>query len=243
MFGGGRISNKMISQSHSAQKRLKPLLAAAPQEIMVHEIYASIQGESTWAGVPCTFIRTTACHLRCSYCDTPHAFTHGKPLSVAAILEEVAQCDLAMVEITGGEPLLQLSVLPLMQALCDRGYRVLLETSGSLDIRSVDPRVHRIVDFKAPSSREVGANLYSNIAALTARDEVKLVLGDADDYAWATELISSNGLHERCSVLLSTVFGKLSPRHLAEWIVRDRLPVRLQLQMHKYIWEPDARGV
>jgi len=225
------------------EARLRPLGQATEDTLMVHEIYASIQGESTWAGEPCTFIRTTACHLRCTYCDTPHAFTEGKAVSTDEILQAVQTLGIPTVEITGGEPLLQPGVPPLCKRLCDEGFRVLLETSGSLDIRTVDPRVIRIVDFKTPGSGEEGANLYGNIEALTPHDEVKLVLCGEEDYRWAVNLLRTHDLAKRCTVLLGPVFGRLAPSELAAWIVRDRIPVRMQIQMHKSIWAPEARGV
>ncbi len=232
-----------LTPDQQYQKRLRPLAQVPLDSLMVHEIYASVQGESTYAGLPCTFIRTTACHLRCSYCDTPHAFTQGGPMTVDAIMARVRDIGIPLVELTGGEPLLQANTFPLMQQLCDAGYTVLLETSGSLDIHPVDPRVIRIMDLKTPSSGEVDANLYSNIDALTPRDEVKFVLGDHQDYLWAKDVIARYDLAQRCTILMGTVHGALAPAELVDWIVRDRLPVRFQLQMHKVIWDPNARGV
>ncbi len=224
-------------------RRLKPLENAPPDGLMVHEIYASVQGESTYAGLPCTFIRTTACHLRCTYCDTPHAFTQGGPWSVDAVLAEVRRLGISLVEITGGEPLLQPNVLPLMRRLCDEGFEVLLETSGACDISEVDPRVIRIMDLKTPTSGECEANLWANLAHLTPKDEVKFVVGDRDDYQWCRGVIAEHQLDTKATLLMGTVFGRLKPSELVEWIVQDKLAVRMQLQMHKYIWEPDLRGV
>jgi len=232
-----------LSEAGILNRRLRPLQGAPEGSVVLHEIYASIQGESSYAGLPCTFIRTTACHLRCNYCDTPHAFTQGEPWTLQAIHRSVRRLGHNLVEITGGEPLLQNSVLPLMSQLCDAGHRVLLETSGSLDISSVDPRVVRIVDFKTPSSGELSANRYENIEVLTNTDEVKLVLGDRADYEWARDLIAKHKLNEKCTVLLGTIFGELENSRLAQWIVEDQLPVRMQIQMHKAIWHPQARGV
>ena len=223
--------------------RLLPLQRAPATGLLLHEIFASIQGESTYAGRPCTFIRTTACNLRCSYCDTRHAFTEGEPWQLPAVLARVEALGLPLVEITGGEPLLQPLVLPLMVQLCERGYEVLLETSGSLDVGEVDPRVIKIMDLKAPSSREVGANRMANLDLLTPRDEVKFVLGDRTDYVWARELTKDWDLSARCTVLMGTVHGVLSNAELAAWIVADRLPVRMQVQMHKVIWDAERRGV
>ncbi len=224
-------------------KRLRPLAGLAPDTLLVHEIYASVQGESTHVGQPCVFVRTTACNLRCRYCDTPHAFVEGTPWRLEDIEAEVARFGLPLVEVTGGEPLLQPLALVLMRRLCDLGYEVLLETGGSLDIGEVDPRVVRIVDFKAPSSGELAANRYANIALLRPCDEVKLVVGDRADYEWARTLIAEHRLSERCSVLVGPVFGAVAPRELVEWILEDKLPVRFQLQLHKHIWDPATRGV
>ncbi len=224
-------------------KRLRPLAGAAPDSLVLHEIYASVQGESTYAGLPCVFVRTTACNLRCRWCDTPHAFQEGRAYTLPEVLAEVEKHGLRLVELTGGEPLLQPMSLVLMRELCDRGYTVLLETSGSIDVRPVDPRVVKIVDLKAPGSGEEARNLYDNLGWLTPRDEVKVVLADRADYEWAKAQLERFSLAERGPILLSTVFGKLDPRDLARWIVEDRLPVRLQLQQHKYIWDPKARGV
>jgi 7-carboxy-7-deazaguanine synthase len=225
------------------EKRLRPLVGAPEGSLVLHEIYASIQGESTYAGLPCTFVRTTACHLRCRWCDTPHAFTEGRPWSMTEILREVERLGLPLVEITGGEPLLQPKVLDLMRQLCDRGYQVLLETSGALDVRPVDARVVKIVDLKAPGSGEEGSNLYENMQHLSSRDEVKIVLADRADYEWAKAQMVRFGLTSRATVLFSTVFGRLEPKTLATWIVEDKLPVRFQLQQHKYVWDPKTRGV
>ncbi len=224
-------------------KRLAPLERMPPDGLLIHEIYASIQGESSYAGRPCTFVRTTACNLRCRYCDTTHAFFEGTPMSLGDVVASVEKHGLPLVEVTGGEPLLQPRVLPLMSTLCDRGYSVLLETSGALDVRPVDPRVVKIVDLKSPWSGEEPSNRYANVEALGPRDEVKLVLADRADYEWAVARIRELRLAERCTVLVSPVFGRLAPRDLAEWVVADRLPVRMQIQMHKVIWDPKARGV
>ena len=212
--------------------------------LLIHEIYASIQGESTWAGLPCTFVRTSACNLRCRWCDTPQAFTGGQRMTLADVLQAALATGTPLVELTGGEPLLQQGVLPLMSALADAGRTVLLETSGERDISAVDPRVHRIMDLKAPGSGEHTRNRWENIAHLTPRDEVKFVLADRADYEWARDVVREHALAERVGdVLMSCVFGELSPRDLVAWTLEDALPVRVQLQMHKYIWAPDATGV
>jgi 7-carboxy-7-deazaguanine synthase len=226
-----------------ADKRLKSLDGGTADTLVVHEIYASVQGESTYAGLPCTFVRTTACNLRCRYCDTPHAFVEGGPMSLDAVMKRVEELGIKLVELTGGEPLLQEASFTLMKRLCDAGYTVLLETSGSVDIREVDPRVRRIVDFKTPYSGEEEHNLYDLIDALRPHDEVKLVLADRDDYEWAKKLLSVYAIAEQCSVLVGCVWGKLDPKDLVAWILEDKMPVRMQIQMHKVIWDPAKRGV
>ncbi len=212
--------------------------------LKINEIYESIQGESTWAGLRCVFVRLTACDLRCTYCDTEYAFFEGKKRLVSEILDEVLAGGTPLVEITGGEPLLQKNVLPLMTALCDAGRTVLIETSGAHDISKIDPRVHRIMDLKTPGSGECARNLWSNIAQLEKRDEVKFVIGSREDYEWSRDRVREHDLVARCgTVLFSPIFGRIEPREIVEWIIADQLPVRFQLQMHKFIWEPRARGV
>jgi len=212
--------------------------------LQVHEIYASIQGESTFAGIPCTFIRLTGCNLRCSWCDTPQAFHGGEGLGRDEVLTRALEFGTPLVELTGGEPLLQAGALPLMSELCDAGRVVLVETSGERDISGVDPRVHRIVDLKAPGSGECERNRTDNIPLLTKKDEIKIVLADRADYEWARDIIREHDLSRRVNaVLLSCVFGQQEPREVVDWILEDGLPARLQLQMHKYIWDPDAAGV
>jgi len=212
--------------------------------LTINEIYHSIQGESTWVGRPCVFVRLTFCNLRCNYCDTEYAFYEGKKRALDEILEAVATFGCPLVEITGGEPLLQKNVLPLMTMLCDSRYTVLLETSGAHDVSKVDPRVYRIMDLKTPGSGEVGKNLWTNIDHLTLRDEVKFVMGTREDYEWACEKVRRYGLASRChAVLFSPIFGRIDPRQIVEWILEDKLNVRFQLQMHKFIWSPAQRGV
>ena len=212
--------------------------------LTVNEIYHSIQGESTWAGEPCVFVRLTFCDLRCSYCDTEYAFYEGKKQTLSEIVSAVESFECRLVEITGGEPLLQKNVLPLMAMLCDSGHTVLLETSGAHDISLVDSRVHRIMDFKTPGSGEVERNLFANIEQLTERDEVKFVIGSRDDYEWSREQLHRFDLAARVrAVLFSPIFGRIEPRQIVDWIVEDKLPVRFQLQMHKFIWPPTQRGV
>jgi 7-carboxy-7-deazaguanine synthase len=212
--------------------------------LTVNEIYQSIQGESTWAGLPCVFVRLTFCDLRCTYCDTAYAFYAGSKMTLSEVVAKVLAFDCPLVEITGGEPLLQKNVLPLMKELCDRHKILLIETSGAHDISRIDPRVHRIMDLKTPGSGESERNRYDNIPHLTKRDEVKFVIGSREDYLWSKEKIQQFDLAARCgTVLFSPIFGRIEPRAIVEWILEDRLQVRFQLQMHKFIWEPETRGV
>lgn len=216
----------------------------SPDFLVVHEIYASIQGESSFAGLPCTFVRLTGCNLRCRWCDTPQAFHGGTRMPRADVLARALATGTAVVELTGGEPLLQAGSLPLMTELADAGRTVLLETSGERDVTGVDPRVHRIVDLKAPGSGEHERNRWGNLAALGARDEIKIVLADRADYEWAREVIARELLVTRVGqVHLSPAFGLLDPSDLARWMVEDGLGARLGLQLHKYVWSPDAIGV
>jgi 7-carboxy-7-deazaguanine synthase len=242
------------------------------ETLVINEIYLSVQGESTWAGLPCVFVRLTACNLRCSYCDTAYAFAEGKEIPLADILAQVdalaapfiaasASGRLPLVELTGGEPLWQKNSLALMRSLCDRAFTVLLETSGALDIAPVDPRVRRVMDLKCPSSGESGRNRWENLSHLKSSDEVKFVIGTREDYEWAKEIVLTRELAAICPVLFSWV-SPLLPRQqdkslrkvpadhtpitrveLVEKIMADALPVRFQLQMHKFIWPPDQKGV
>ncbi len=243
--------------------------------LVINEIYLSLQGESTFAGLPCIFIRLTACNLRCSYCDTAYAFTKGKKKSLEEVRgkvhelaapflnpkSEIRNPKLPLVELTGGEPLLQKTCLPLMKSLCDDGFAVLLETSGAHDISQVDPRVHRIMDLKCPGSGEVERNCWENLKHLTATDEIKFVIGTGQDYDWAKQTIAGHKLDSICPLLMSWVHPLLpeqqdkslkrvppgqtpiSRRELAEKIIADALPVRFQAQLHKMIWPPEQRGV
>ena len=209
----------------------------------VTEIFHSIQGESSYAGQPCVFVRLTGCPLRCTWCDTDYAFYGGHECSIDETLAKVHTYGCRLVEVTGGEPLAQPESLPFMTRLCDADYTVLLETSGAVDIAPVDPRVHVILDVKCPGSGMTDHMHWPNLSQLTAKDEVKFVLADRADYDWAREILAQYDVDSRCPVLFSPVFGSLDVRLLAEWILTDRLPVRFQLQMHKYIWAPDMRGV
>jgi len=240
------------------------------ETLVVNEIYLSLQGESTFAGLPCVFVRLTACDLRCSYCDTAYAFTSGVRRSPAEVLENVRQLAapfpdgqprLPLVELTGGEPLLQRPVIPLMKSLCDEGFTVLIETSGAHDISGIDPRVRRIMDLKCPGSGEVERNRWQNLKHLAATDEIKFVVGTVEDYEWTKRQITERHLAEICPLLVSWV-QPLGPRQLddslkkvpagltpisrlelAERVIADALPVRFQVQMHKVIWPPEQKGV
>lgn len=229
---------------------------AAIARLQISEIYLSIQGESSFAGLPCVFVRLTGCDLRCHYCDSAFAFKGGTRLSVTEIIARIESLHCGLIEITGGEPLLQKNVLPLMAALCDSGRTVLIETSGAHDIAKIDPRVIRIVDWKCPSSGESGRNLPADLKHLRATDELKFVIGTREDFEWARDQVRRHDLDQQVrSVLFSPVFKTapvpgeirghdgLDPRVLAEWILEEKLPVRFQLQVHKYIWEPLRRGV
>jgi len=211
--------------------------------IKINEIYHSVQGESSKAGLPTVFVRLTYCNLRCSYCDSEYAFYEGTEMSIDAILSEIKKFNCNLVEITGGEPLFQSESLDLMKRLCDEGYEVMLETGGSLPIKEIDKRVMIILDLKCPSSKMMKKNLYENLDYLKKNDEIKFVIGDRDDYLWSKEIISKYYLVEKSSVLFSVVFGKLEPVKLVDWILEDGLKVRYQLQLHKIIWEPTAKGV
>jgi len=212
--------------------------------LTVNEIFHSIQGESTLAGIPCVFVRLAACDLRCRWCDTPYAFHEGRKQSVDDVIAQVEAYGCPTVEITGGEPLLQPDVIPLMSRLLERGYRVMLETGGHRSVAGVPAGVIRIIDIKCPGSGESARNDWSNLSLLTPLDQVKFVLADRADYEFAREVIAREHLADRCgAVLLSPVHGELALKPLAEWILADRLPVRLQVQLHKYIWDPQTRGV
>ena len=215
----------------------------APHTLVINEIFHSIQGESSHMGRPCVFVRLTYCNIRCSYCDTEYAFYEGKETPIDEIVASVRRFGCKLVEVTGGEPLFQANVHELMTRLCDEGYELLLETGGSLDIGGVDERVRRIVDFKCPSSGMMNKNLWENVKYLNARDEVKFVVGNREDYDWSKRMIAEFEIDRRSPVLMSVVFGKLEPVQLSEWILSDNLNVRFQLQMHKYIWSPETKGV
>lgn len=207
--------------------------------LRINEIFYSLQGETSRAGLPTVFVRLTGCPLRCGYCDTAYAFSEGVAMDIPAILEQVAVFAPRYVTVTGGEPLAQKECLPLLSALCDTGYSVSLETSGALDISKVDPRVSRIVDIKTPGSGEEAKNRWANLALLTPLDEVKFVICDEVDYEWARQQVQAHQLGGKCPVLFSPVAGSLDPGQLADWILRDRLDVRFQIQLHKLLWRED----
>ncbi len=223
--------------------------------VVVNEVFYSIQGESTWAGQPCVFVRLTGCHLRCNYCDTPYAFYHGDRRSVDHIVDQVERFDCPLVELTGGEPLLQPNVYALMSRLCDLGKTVLVETSGACDISRCDPRVIRIVDVKTPGSGQVERNVWSNVENLHGHDELKFVICDRRDYEWSRRMIRQYQLDRRVRAVLMSAAGAVPQgdelagtdglvlRDLAQWILADRLPVKMQTQLHKLIWDPLTKGV
>jgi len=208
----------------------------SPERLRITEIFHSLQGEADAVGWPTVFVRLTGCPLRCVWCDTEYAFHGGQWREVGDIVQEVAMYKTRHVCVTGGEPLAQKRCVDLLRALCDADYDVSLETSGALDVGDVDPRVTKVIDLKAPGSGEADRNLWSNIDALTAHDQIKFVLADRADYDWARTVLDERALAQRCDVLFSPVYGKLAPRDLAEWILADRLPVRMQVQLHKYLW-------
>ena len=222
---------------------------ARKASLRVTEIFHSIQGESTWAGMPCTFVRLTGCPLRCVWCDTAYAFSGGKRRSFDEILAEVRGHGCDLVELTGGEPLAQAGAFALADRLLEEGFTVLVETSGAIDVAPLDPRAHKIMDLKCPGSGEAARNLWSNLAHLTARDEVKFVVKNRADYEWARAVIAERGLADRIregslnALLMSPVWGETNLEALAGWILEDGLPVRFQTQLHKHIWGPDVKGV
>ncbi len=214
------------------------------ERLHINEIFLSVQGESSHAGRPCVFVRLTGCNLRCRWCDTEYAFYDGRRMTTAEVAEIVHGHRCELVEITGGEPLLQEGIYPLIDRLLAAGHTVMVETSGASDVGRLDPRVIKIMDLKCPASGECERNLWSNLDHLTSRDEVKFVIAERRDYEWARDIIVARELAAKVrAVLFSPVFGELEPARLASWMLDDRLPARLQLQLHKYIWPPGARGV
>ena len=214
-----------------------------PNILMVNEIYPSIQGESSYAGLPCVFVRLTGCNLRCTYCDTEYSFYEGNRRTVDEVVAQTVSYKILLVEITGGEPLLQRGCATLAKRLLESGRKVLVETSGAFPIDVLPSGTIRIMDLKCPSSGESDKNDWSNIDRLNEHDEVKFVIGDRADYEWTRDVMRRYDLPKRCSVLLSTVFGKIEPAAVTRWMLEDNLDARFQLQMHKYIWDPKLRGV
>jgi 7-carboxy-7-deazaguanine synthase len=225
----------------SAPSAGEPRAAAAAAALRVNEIFHSIQGETTRTGLPTTFVRLTGCPLRCGYCDTAYAFHEGETMSLDAVLDAVRAAGARYVTVTGGEPLAQKNCLPLLERLCDAGFDVSLETGGAIDVTPVDARVVKILDIKTPGSGESGRNRLENLALLTRRDQIKFVICDRADYEWSRDLLRRERLEQRCEVLFSPSHGQLAPGLLADWILADRLPVRLQIQLHKVLWG-DVRG-
>jgi 7-carboxy-7-deazaguanine synthase len=212
--------------------------------MVVTEIFKSIQGESTFAGLPCLFVRLTGCNLRCHWCDTAYAFQGGQKMSVAEVLHRLRQLGGKLVELTGGEPLLQQEIYPLIGELLSEGYRVLVETSGERNLAQLPPEVVKVVDVKCPGSGEEGRFCFENLACLDRKDQIKFVIQDENDYRYALDFLAAHDVHKLVEeVIFSPVFDRLAPRDLAAWILRDGLPVRLGLQLHKFIWDPQARGV
>jgi 7-carboxy-7-deazaguanine synthase len=209
----------------------------------ITEIFHSVQGESTFAGLPCVFVRLTGCPLRCTWCDTEYAFFGGTDRSIDDVLDTVRSYNCQLVEVTGGEPLAQPDTVTLLRRLCQEGFTVLLETSGAMDTTVVDSSVRIILDVKCPGSGMADRMHWPNVERLRPQDEAKFVIQDRSDYEWAKGIVNRFQLTDRCPVLFSPVFGALDPRQLAEWLLADRLPIRLQLQLHKHIWAPDMRGV
>jgi 7-carboxy-7-deazaguanine synthase len=234
---------KSLAASKTIPSSLIIILLEQAFPMMINEIFKSIQGESTYAGQPCVFIRTTGCNLRCHWCDTAYAFYDGTEMDLDSILRQVQEYRCDLIEVTGGEPLLQKETPVLIKRLIDEGYRVLIETGGSLDIGALDPRTVVIMDLKCPGSGMTDAMRWENLTRLKPTDEIKFVIGDRPDYLWAKGVVERHALTDRHPVLFSPVFGAMEPRQLASWILEDSLKVQLQLQLHKYIWDPEARGV
>jgi 7-carboxy-7-deazaguanine synthase len=226
-----------------------PSRAGREPFLRITEIFHSIQGESTWAGVPCTFVRITGCPLRCVWCDTEYAFTGGERMTLDEIVARVRDVGTPVVEVTGGEPLAHANAFPLVERLLDEGFTVLVETSGAFDVAPLDPRAHKIMDLKCPGSGESARNLWENLDHLTGRDEVKFVVKDRADYEWTRDTIRARGLDRRVAdgslraLLVSPVWGDIDLEALSGWILEDRLPVRFQVQLHKLIWGPTRTGV
>jgi 7-carboxy-7-deazaguanine synthase len=228
LAGAGGAASQLLPQSADFVSNVS--------QLRISEIFYSLQGETSRVGLPTVFIRLTGCPLRCVYCDTSYAFTGGQESSIDQILGQVKKYQARYVTVTGGEPLVQKNCIPLLKMLCDEGYEVSLETSGALDVSQVDDRVMKVLDIKTPASGEVQKNLWDNLNHLNAQDEIKFVLCDESDYIWASNVLAEHHLSKKCTVLFAPVHDTLSPRHLADWILRDHLPVRMQVQLHKLLW-------
>ncbi|WP_439623766.1 radical SAM protein [Gemmata sp.] len=234
----------LASVPPEAKHRVQLLERVRAGELLIHEVYRSVQGESTFAGLPCVFVRLSVCDLRCGWCDTQHAFNRGERMSRADVLARALAFDCPLVEVTGGEPLLQPDAFPLMTELADAGRTVLLETSGAHDISPVDRRVHVVMDLKCPDSGECDRNLWANLDALKPTDEIKFVIASRRDWDWAAEAIRGHRLDSRFQCLVSPVFGRVQPVELVNWLLESGLErVRFQLQLHKIVWDPATRGV
>ena len=211
--------------------------------LKINEIYKSIQGESTHTGRPCIFVRLTYCNLRCTYCDTEYAFYEGKEKKIDTIMDEVKSMNCTLVEVTGGEPLFQPNCIELLNRLVNEGYEVMLETGGSISISDVPKSIIKIVDFKCPTSGMMKKNLWSILDDIQSHDEIKFVIGNREDFDWACKRINEYSLAEKCTILFSPVFGEIEPKEIIDWIVDENIPVRFQLQSHKYIWPSEKKGV
>ncbi len=232
----------MVPLDESGGREAEAAIPAA-ERLRLIEVYTSIQGESTFAGLACVFVRLAGCNLRCTWCDSVFTFTGGHHRSIDAVVAEVMATGVGLVEITGGEPLVHRQVIPLMERLVAAGKTVLLETSGSRDISEVPPSVHIILDLKPPDSGEEAANRWENVPLLRAKDEVKFVIASRRDYEWSRDVVRAQSLETRCTVLFSTAFGLVDAADVVAWMLADRVPARFQMQMHKQIWKPDERGV
>lgn len=233
----------MTAPPNTRAHRLALLGGKPAGSLLIHEVYRSVQGESTFAGLPCVFVRLAVCDARCTWCDTPHAFHQGEPLGLDDVVRRVREFGCPLVEVTGGEPLLQDEVYPLMARLADAGLTVLLETSGAHPLDRVDARVHIIMDLKCPDSGECAHNRWANLDVLKPLDQIKFVIASRRDFDWAADTVRAHDLGRRFQVLLSPVHGAVTPRELAAWLLASGLQVRMQLQLHKLIWDPQARGV
>lgn len=231
------------SKTRMIANRLAPISGRPSGTLMVHEIYRSLQGESTWAGWPCVFVRLTACQLRCVYCDTVHAFNQGRAMTIGEVYQAVLDQQTPMVELTGGEPLLQDEVYELMTRLCDASKQVLIETSGAISTERVDPRVHVILDVKTPGSGEAAAMHWPNLERLKPMDDVKFVICSRADFDWSIDVVDRYDLTSRCPVHFSPSHGSVGLEELAEWILQSNRKIRFQMQLHKVIWGADKRGV